>query len=134
MTRRDYVKISGTVLVLAFIGVLLFIGFKGREKPQPYDPRPTRSPLPERKVRTPKVKPKVTVHADTLSTNEAAEETISMKELRHERAVMFVPEGDPIPGFDTKGLVDDRPHLCTPSGPTSASPQPQDGTCIFRYL
>lgn len=106
MTRRDYAKISGTIMALAFIGVLLFIGFRGREKPQPYDKRPEGRLLPERKVRTPKVKPKVTVNADTLSTNEAAEETISMKELRHERAVMFVPEGDPIPGFDTKGLVD----------------------------
>lgn len=31
-----------------------------------------------------------------------------------------------------QGLVHNRPHFCTPSGPTSASLQPQDGTCIFK--
>lgn len=33
--------------------------------------------------------------------------------------------------LNLQGLAD-RPHFCTPSGPTSASPQPQEGTCIFK--
>ena len=51
------------------------------------------------------MKPKISIVEDPAVTNAAAQETISMRELRHERAVMFLPEDDPIPGFDTKGLV-----------------------------
>jgi HEAT repeat protein len=106
MTTRDGVKLSGTIIVLLIVGVLIFLGLRTREKPVPYEPPRPRKSVTERKVRTPR-KPKVTVSENTSSTNAAAEETISMRQLRHERAVMFVPDGDPIPGFDTKGLVDD---------------------------
>ena len=107
MTTRDCVKLSGTIIVLLIVGVLIFLGLRNREKPVTKEPPRPRTTVAERKVRTPRRKPNVTVLQDTALTNAAAEETISMRQLRHERAVMFVPEGDPIPGFDTKGLVDD---------------------------
>ena len=118
MTTRDSVKLSGTIIVLLIVGVLIFLGLRNREKPVPYEPPRQRTSVSERKVRTPRRKPKIVVSQDTTSTNAAAEETISMRQLRHERAVMFVPEGDPIPGFDTKGLVDDTVAAFRSSAPT----------------
>ena len=117
MTTRDGVKLSGTIIVLLIVGVLIFLGLRNREKPVPYEPPRPRTPITERKVRTPR-KPKVVVSQDTTSTNAAAEETISMRQLRHERAVMFLPEGDPIPGFDTKGLVEDTMAAFRSNAPT----------------
>ena len=117
MTTRDGVKLSGTIIVLLIVGVLIFLGLRNREKPVPYEPPRPRKSVTERKVRTPR-KPKVAVSEDTSSTNAAAEETISMRQLRHERAVMFVPDGDPIPGFDTKGLVDDTLAAFRGNAPT----------------
>ena len=106
MSFRDGIKIFGTVLVVAIVIAAVALGLRHREKPVPYEPRPVRTPVTERKPRTVK-RPKIQVVQEAAQTNAAAEETISMKELKHERAVMFVPEGDPIPGFDTKGLVED---------------------------
>ena len=117
MTTRDGVKLSGTIIVLLIVGVLIFLGLRNREKPVPYEPPRPRTPITERKVRTPR-KPKVVVSQDTASTNAAAEETISMRQLKHERAVMFLPEGDPIPGFDTKGLVEDTMAAFRSNAPT----------------
>ena len=106
MSFRDGIKIFGTVLVVVIVLWAVVLGLKNREKPVPYTPRPVRTQVTERKPRT-KQRPKIVVLEDVAQTNAAAEETISMRELKHERAVMFVPEGDPIPGFDTKGLVED---------------------------
>ena len=118
MTTRDGVKLSGTIIVLLIVGVLIFLGLRNREKPVPYEPPRPRTSVTERKVRTPRRKPKVEIVQDAASTNAAAEETISMRQLRHERAVMFVPDGDPIPGFDTKGLVDDTLAAFRSNAPT----------------
>ncbi|MBO7435279.1 HEAT repeat domain-containing protein [bacterium] len=106
MSFRDGIKIFGTLVVIAIVLWALALGFKNREKPVPYQPRPARREVTERKPRT-RRRPQINVVQETAQTNAAAEETISMRELKHERAVMFVPEGDPIPGFDTKGLVED---------------------------
>ncbi len=117
MTTRDGVKLSGTIIVLIIVGVFIFLGLKNREKPTPYEPPRPRKSVTERKVRTPR-KPKAAVTEVASSTNAAAEETISMRQLRHERAVMFVPDGDPIPGFDTKGLVEDALSAFRSNAPT----------------
>ncbi|MBR5624721.1 HEAT repeat domain-containing protein [bacterium] len=106
MSFRDGIKIFGTLVVVAIVVWAVALGLKNREKPIPYEPRPARREVTERKPRTRK-RPQVNLVQETSQTNAAAEETISMRELKHERAVMFVPEGDPIPGFDTKGLVED---------------------------
>ena len=107
MTTRDSVKLSGTILVVILVGVMLFLGLRNREKPIAKEPPRQRIGVAERKVRTPRRKPNAVDFQAAAATNATAEETVSMSQLRREKAVMFLPEGDPIPGFDTKGLVED---------------------------